>query len=239
MNKAISKLKKLKNIKGFKLFAITALSVMLLAAMLSFKLSAYSEDTNSQLSDSLIRLHVRANSDSAEDQELKHKVRDAVIAYMKELMEDSEELEETRKLIAQNLEKIKELAKNEVIANGSNYEVKAFLGKYPFPTKQYGDIALPAGYYRALRVVIGNGEGANWWCVLFPPLCFVDASHGTVPDSVKEDLQKSLTDEEYKLVISADDESEIPVKVKFKIVEFFQDSKIKFTGLVNRIFKNK
>ena len=89
---------------------------------------------------------------------------------------------------------------------------------------------------RLFRLVIGNGEGANWWCVLFPPLCFVDVTHGTVPDSVKEDLKDALTEEEYDILTSADEESDIPIKVKFKIVELFQDSKVKFTGAFNKLF---
>ena len=96
---------------------------------------------------------------------------------------------------------------------------------------------MPAGSYEALRIVIGKGEGANWWCVLFPPLCFVDVTHGTVPDSVKDDLKNVLTEEEYSIVTSADEESDIPIKIKFKIIELFQDSKDKFAGTLSRIFK--
>ena len=98
---------------------------------------------------------------------------------------------------------------------------------YPFPTKQYGDIILPSGNYQALKVVIGSGKGANWWCVLFPPLCIVDVTHGTISDSVKEELKNVLTYDEYEIISSAEDDDDIPVKVKFKIVEFFR-FRIKF-----------
>lgn len=111
------------------------------------------------------------------------------------------------------------------------------MGSFPFPTKMYGDITLPAGTYEALRVVVGEGEGQNWWCVMFPPLCFVDATHGTIPDSVKEDLKNVLTKEEYSIVASADQEDEIPIEIKFKVVEIFQGSKIKVTGAINKLFK--
>lgn len=198
---------------------------------------SYSNDMNKGLADNLIRLHVIANSDSPEDQALKRNVRDVILTYMKEVLKDSKDVEQTRFLIKENMNKIESIAAAEIQNQKKSYNVKTMLGSYPFPTKVYGDITLPAGNYQALRVVIGKGEGANWWCVLFPPLCFVDATHGTVPDSVKEDLRRALTDEEYSIVTSTDNDKDIPVKIKFKIVELLQDSKIKFTGAVNRIFK--
>jgi len=88
-----------------------------------------------------------------------------------------------------------------------------------------------------LRVVIGNGEGQNWWCVLFPPLCFVDATHGTVPDSVKDDLKEVLSEEEYYLITAQDEGDDIEIEIKFKIVEMFQKSKIKIASAMNKIFQ--
>ncbi|MCX7748645.1 MAG: stage II sporulation protein R [Clostridia bacterium] len=199
--------------------------------------ASYSEDVNEGLADSLIRLHVLANSDSKEDQQLKRDVRDRVIQYMKEQLKDSKDIEQTKNIINKNLNRIEEISREVITKQNKKYPVKAMLGSFPFPTKLYGDIALPAGYYQALRVVIGEGEGANWWCVLFPPLCFVDATHGTVPDSVKQDLKATLSNEEYALITAEDTEEDIPVKVKFKVVELFQNSRIKFTGMVSRIFK--
>lgn len=198
---------------------------------------AYSDDLNKDLSDRLIRLHVIANSDSPEDQALKRDVRDVILNYMRDKFTVSKNVEETKLLINDNMKEIEALAAAEIKRQGKNYSVNGMLGSYPFPTKVYGDITLPAGNYEALRVVIGKGEGANWWCVLFPPLCFVDATHGTIPDSVKENLRNALTAEEYSIVTSSDNDEDIPIKVKFKIVEILQDSKIKFTGAVNRIFK--
>lgn len=199
-------------------------------------LSSYSEDVNKGLADNLIRLHVIANSDSPADQSLKRDVRDKVLEFMKLQLRDSKDVDQTRFIINDNMNGIIALVKDEITRQGRDYNVKASLGSYPFPTKSYGDIALPAGNYEALRVVIGKGEGANWWCVIFPPLCFVDVTHGTVPEAVKEDLKNALTGEEYSIIASADADDEIPIKIKFKIVEFFQDSKIKFTGLITKIF---
>lgn len=199
-------------------------------------LSSYSEDVNKGLADNLIRLHVIANSDSPADQALKRDVRDRVLEYMKLRLGDSRNVDETKAIINGQLDEITDVVKDELTRQGQEYDVKVSLGSYPFPTKTYGDIALPAGNYEALRVVIGKGEGANWWCVIFPPLCFVDVTHGTVPEPVKDDLKDALTEEEYSIIASAETDDEIPIKIKFKIVEFFQDSKIKFTGLITKIF---
>ncbi len=210
--------------------------ILALLAMTVVVFASYSDNVNKSLADNLIRLHVVANSDSPEDQALKRDVRDVIIEYMKDQLKDSRDIAETKYIIEKDMPKLEELARNEIARQGKSYSVKASLGSYAFPTKLYGDITLPAGKYEALKIIIGNGEGANWWCVLFPPLCFVDATHGTVPDSVKSDLKNVLSQEEYQLITTADKEEDIPIKVKFKVVEFFQDSKIKFSGMISRIF---
>jgi len=223
-----------KNSVAFK-FTGAFLAVMMLTMVL-FGASSYSEDVNKGLENNLIRLHVIANSDSPADQSLKRDVRDIIINFMKDKLKDSKNIEQTKAIINQNLANIEKLSKDEIARQGKDYGVKTMLGIYPFPIKKYGDITLPSGNYQALRVVIGKGEGANWWCVLFPPLCFVDASHGTVPNSVKKDLKKVLTKNEYKIITTADNEDDIPVKIRFKVVDFFQAAKIKFTGLISKIF---
>lgn len=215
--------------------------VLLLAAISVFVMLAgsYSENVNKGLSDSLVRLHVIANSDSPEDQSLKRDVRDAIIVYMKEALKDSKSVEQTSAIIENSMAEIKSIAAKVIKNEGKSYKTDVKFGSSDFPTKLYGDIALPAGTYKSLRVIIGKGEGANWWCVLFPPLCFVDATHGTVPESVKNELRNVLTDEEFNLINSADSDEEIPVKIKFKIVEVFENSKIKFTGVISKIFNIK
>lgn len=213
---------------------ITALLIMVLT--ISVISVAYSEDVSTGLAENLIRLHVVANSDLEEDQALKRDVRDRIIAYMKDKLQDSTTLEQTRQIIKDHLDDIEKVALTELQRQGKDYPVKAALGNFPFPTKVYGDIKLPAGNYEALRITLGKAEGANWWCVLFPPLCFVDASHGTVPDEVKEELKGVLSAEEYSIVTSADSVEDIPVRVKFKIVEFFQNSKNKVVGFLSKLF---
>lgn len=202
-----------------------------------FALNSYTEGMNDGLADSLIRLHVIANSDSPEDQSLKRDVRDEILAFVQSELKLSENIDQTRAIMEDKLGIITQIAKEKILDKGKSYNVQTTLGSFPFPTKTYGDITLPAGDYQALRVVIGNGNGANWWCVLFPPLCFVDVTHGTVPDSVKEDLKGVLSKEEYDIVTSSDEESDIPVKIKFKIVEMFQDSKVKIAGTLDKLFK--
>ncbi|AEV67342.1 stage II sporulation protein R [Acetivibrio clariflavus] len=214
---------------------LAIIMVSLLITGIAF--ASYSENINSGLSQNLLRLHVIANSDSPEDQQLKRDVRDVILDYMKKELKDFDNVEDAKLQVGKNLDKIKTLAENEIRRQNKDYSVKVMLGNFPFPTKMYGDIALPAGNYEALRVVIGEGEGQNWWCVMFPPLCFVDATHGTIPDSVKEELKSVLTKEEYSIVASVDMEDEIPIEIKFKIVEIFQGSRIKLKGAINRLFK--
>ncbi|MBO8136966.1 MAG: stage II sporulation protein R [Desulfotomaculum sp.] len=147
-------------------------------AVLVFTLSlcgiTYNYYIQQQYAKELIRFHVIANSNTIEDQSLKLQVRDAVIKEMKERFAHVDNKEDAVIVTENSMDDIKEIAEREIARAGKDYEVKVALGRYPFPTKTYGDITLPAGNYQALRVVIGEGKGHNWWCVLFPPLCFVD-----------------------------------------------------------------
>ncbi len=176
----------------------------------------------------LIRFHVIANSDSSEDQLLKLKIRDKIIEEMSHKFEELKSVEETKKVVKDNLKQMKYIASKEIKNNGKNYDVNVFYGDYNFPTKSYGDFTLPAGEYEAVRVVIGEGEGKNWWCVMFPPLCFVDITHGLTRDRADEELKEVLSNNEYDMIRSAKNEDDIPMKLKFKIVEIFEDTKIKF-----------
>jgi len=180
----------------------------------------------------LIRFHVLANSDSPEDQALKLKVRDRIIREMNPKFEQSRSLQETRDIIRQNLSTIEAVAGEEIALSGSSYTVKAALGESLFPTKSYGSIALPAGTYESLKVVIGKGEGANWWCVLFPPLCFIDLEHGLTNEQTKNELMSVLTEEEFKMIQTANSEERIPIKLKFKVVEILEYAKHNFEKVV-------
>ena len=148
----------------------------------------------------LIRFHVRANSDTDSDQKLKLMVKDSVITYLEPKLSQSGSIDETRQILNNNMDVIHNLAVETLVANGSDYSVKVYFEESYFPIKTYGDITLPPGDYEAFRIDIGESEGKNWWCVLYPPLCFVDATHGSLPDSSKDKLKNILTDDEYKTI---------------------------------------
>lgn len=163
------------------IFILTIL-VFIYIALLSFN---YSKAISSNLSDSVFRLHIIANSDSSADQELKLKVRDKIIEYMNTLTSNSSDKKDVISIVNNHLDSFKEIALNTIKENGYNYDVNIEIGNFHFPTKSYGDISFPAGNYDALKIEIGDAIGQNWWCVLFPPLCFVNSSTGVVPDDSK------------------------------------------------------
>ena len=177
--------------------------------------NAVSED----ISNSVFRLHVIANSDTAEDQELKYKVRDKVLEYMNKISKDCSSKEEILALAYEYQDEFSKIAEEVIKANGFNYDVNVKIGNFEFPTKNYGDISLPAGEYDALRIEIGEAKGQNWWCVMFPPLCFVDVTSGVVPDESKEVIKENLNEEEYNLV---SDRESSDIKFKFSLIEFFK-----------------
>ncbi|WP_026476960.1 stage II sporulation protein R [Alkaliphilus transvaalensis] len=174
---------------------------------------------------SLIRFHVLANSDSPEDQQLKLKVRDRIMMDMAEVLEGVSSIAESRDIITDNLNRIQQIAKEEIEKNGIDYEVEVVLGEHIFPTRKYGNIIFSAGNYEALRVIIGEGEGQNWWCVMFPPLCFIDVKNGLVDEKTQQQLQSALSEEEYQLVYAQVDEKEIPLQLRSKIVDFYRSSR--------------
>lgn len=177
--------------------------------------------------ESIIRFHVLANSDSQEDQMLKLKVRDRVIAYVSEVLEGIEDVEVTREAIMNNIDNIQEVARQEIIDNGEDFSVAVSLGEHVFPTKRYGNVVFPAGNYEALRVVIGDGYGQNWWCVMFPPLCFVDVKHGLTDEKTKEYLKESLSEEEYEIIYKNKDDRQLPLQLKSKVFEVMKESRVK------------
>jgi stage II sporulation protein R len=236
MSKVLLMIKEIGNLQHIqKLFRTGFVLVLTVITVFAMFAGSYSESVNTGLSDSLIRLHVIANSDSTEDQALKRDVRDVILDYMKSQLNSSQDIEQTRFIINQKMDEMTAIAKNQIAKEGKDYSVKVMLGSYPFPTKEYGDITLPAGNYQALRVVIGKGEGANRWCVLFPPLCFVDATNGSLPEDSKQKLKASLSEEEYSLLTSQGG-NDLNFKIKFKSVEVWQNSKHKVQVAVDRIF---
>lgn len=191
------------------------LIILLLAVFLILNLVSYSNYVFAGLQDNIFRLHILANSDSEEDQSLKLCVRDSVIDYMEKINSDSKTKEETIEVVNKNLDEIKQIAKNKIKELGFDYDVNLEIGNFNFPTKYYGNISLPAGNYDALKINIGEAQGQNWWCSLFPPLCFIDISSGYLEDEDKEILEENLSEEEFMLISSSSPD----IKLKFKILE--------------------
>lgn len=204
-------------------FKITLILIILITIYIFISAYNYVEAVSYDISNSVFRLHVIANSDSEEDQNLKYLVRDALLEYMNSITKSATSKEDVIEIASLHISEFEEIAKKVINENGFDYPVKIEIGNYSFPTKEYGDISLPSGYYDALRVKIGNADGQNWWCVMFPPLCFIDITSGVVEDSSKETLQNNLSDEEYALISDSDN---MAINFKFKIVEFFKNVKI-------------
>ena len=206
--------------RSFKNFVLI---IFLLFIYISICAFSYTNAVAKNIEESVFRLHVIANSDSESDQNLKYRVRDKVLEYINSLSQPSNKKEDTINIVNNNKDKIKQIAENTIIENGYTYPVKVSVGNFVFPSKKYGDIAFPAGFYDALKIEIGNAKGQNWWCVMFPPLCFVDVTSGIVPENSKEVLQENLSSEEYNLISNNSDS----INLKFKIVEMFQNISIK------------
>lgn len=206
--------------KQFKSWIIL---IILICIYTFFCAYSYVQAVSSDLKTSVFRLHVIANSDSDEDQELKYIVRDNLLDYMNEICANCTTKEEAIEIAKNNLNSFKKIAKDTVKNEGYSYDVNVEIGEFEFPTKSYGDISLPAGIYDALEVKIGTANGHNWWCVMFPPLCFVDISSGTIPESSKEVLKDELSEEEFALVSN---NSNSDINFKFKLLEIFSNSKM-------------
>ncbi len=164
------------------------------------------------LAKEVFRFHVIANSDSEQDQALKMKVKEKVIAYMEEKLPESDSVEMTKEWAVSNMSRIENIAQQVLREEGCFHDVRGTMENCYFPDKTYGDVTFPQGYYDALRIEIGAAEGANWWCVLYPNLCFLDAVHAVVPEEGKDKLKNVLDEEEYEMVTALS---------KFRIGWFF------------------
>ena len=193
-----------------------------------FSAFSYVEAVSEEISNSVFRLHVIANSDSEEDQNLKYEVRDSLLKYMNSLCSGIFSKEEAINIAQEHIQDFENIARAIILDNGYQYNVSVEVGQYNFPTKQYGDVSLPSGIYDALKVNIGSASGNNWWCVMFPPLCFVDVSSGIVPDSSKKLLQENISKEEYDLITNSSNNSELTFK--FKVVELLENIRIKLAN---------
>ncbi|MGI6005881.1 MAG: stage II sporulation protein R [Ruminococcus sp.] len=163
------------------------------------------------IASSVIRFHVLADSDSREDQRIKMRVKDRIVDYMEPLLADASSAEESRERIRRQLTAIEKEAQKVLTREGISLPVSAGLEKAWFPRKVYGDCTFPAGIYEALQVRIGSASGRNWWCVLYPGLCFENSIQGVVTEEGKQKLNHVLTEEEMYCVLT-----EGRVKISFR-----------------------
>ncbi len=202
---------------------LSILAGFIVAFMFSlYSTYTYSENIQKNIADKVVRFHVLANSNSSEDIELKYKVRDALLKYTENF--DCNTRDEFIDALNSNMEGIEDTVKNTLIENNSDYTSKVFLSRDIFPYKEYGDVVFPAGEYLGLRVEIGEAKGDNWWCVMFPSMCFNDDSCKSTGSQGMINLKNALDNEEYSIVTAKKSDSIVP-KMKFKIVELWQESK--------------
>ena len=168
--------------------------------------------TSESISDSVFRLHILANSDNSDDQALKLKVRDAVLAEGCSIFENCETLEEVLLTCNEHIDYFKSIAEKCIEDNGYDYDVNAYVDKEYFNTRQYDNITLPSGIYNALKIEIGEGKGHNWWCVMFPAIC--------LPTVSEDEINEILSDEEIALI-----NGNSKYDVRFKIVEIYEKMK--------------
>lgn len=172
----------------------------------------------SEIYDTVVRLHVIANSDSEEDQNLKLKVRDRILELVEPAVKDCKSQSEAIAAIGKIIDELEIAAEETVSKEGYSYDVRIVIGDEYYPTKNYESCAFPAGEYVSLRVCIGDASGANWWCCLFPPLCL--SASGDNAEKTNEDafIAVGLTSEQYKVITETDTPK---YRVRFRILELF------------------
>ena len=206
------------NKRGSGIFIILLAIFLLLISVFTYKVQ-YDRQVvfQQQLAEKVLRFHVLANSNSACDQALKLQVRDAIGGYIQENLAVAEDKEERKKAIAEQLTDIETIARETIIREGYDYNVTAKLTVCDFPVKTYGEYTFPAGTYEALQVVIGDGAGENWWCVLYPNMCFENSMYEVVDENAKEALREVLDKEEYEAVLTSG-----KYEIRFRLLEWFR-----------------
>lgn len=197
--------------KSVKIFVPIFLFLLLISAYLSPFI-----ETSERISDDVFRLHILANSDSEEDQQLKLKVRDAVLEKSQSLFLGCSSLDEIIGVCRKNLNLFTETARKCILENGYNYDVNVFVDREYFNTREYESITLPSGIYNALKIEIGEAKGKNWWCVMFPAICLSAVS--------ESEINEVLDDEEIELI-----HSDNKYEIRFKIVEIYEKIKSKLS----------
>lgn len=192
------------------------LCVMTTYGVFTFSQAAQENETQQSIASGIVRLHVVANSDVEADQNLKLKVRDQVVSYLQKRLKHVTNVNEARALMNQERALLSDLAQQVMRVEGYDYRAEVSLGSCYFPIKKYGDLTFPAGDYQALMIRIGQGEGKNWWCVMYPSLCFVDSTYQVVPEESKEKLKETMTKEDYEMLLGGESE----VSFGFKLLDW-------------------
>ncbi len=206
-----------------KVIASVLLGTIVLGSTITYGMNRIAKPSMEDISEKLIRFHVIANSDSEGDQAVKLKVRDEVLRYISPRLKEAKSINESREIIKNEDENLIKIAKKTLIENGYDYKLESTLSKEYFPVKTYGNITLPQGKYEAYRIIIGEGQGHNWWCVMFPPLCFVDVSKGQISyNETEKEMKEVLTEKEYNMV----DNTKKNVDKNSKIVDNSEDNNI-------------
>ncbi|ADL12385.1 stage II sporulation protein R [Acetohalobium arabaticum] len=196
--------------KKIRLMAITVIALVILVGFGTSSAVVFTpeQDTTAYKHKNLLRLHVIANSNSVNDQKIKRKVRNRIMNQTKKLFIGVTDADKAQEVVKENLGYIESVAEAELASLDSNCQVKVKLGNFHFPKRTYGSKTLPAGDYNALRIIIGQGQGQNWWCVLFPPFCYID----------------SVNKKEAKKNFEALEKEEVNIKVKSKFMEYVKSN---------------
>lgn len=197
----------------------TVFGILALTFGICFALSGihavYTVQMQREIASRIIRFHVRANSDCAEDQALKLKVRDGIGALMEKKLASVQDLEESRAIIQESIPQIEACSRKILQENGCQDPVSAKLTDAWFPLKRYGNSVFPQGTYEALQVTIGAGEGHNWWCVMYPNLCFTGSLYQIDEQENEQKLRQVLTPQEYQMVMESKE-----YNVRFQLLKF-------------------
>lgn len=200
------------------IFALALVIAALVTGMVSRQMRVQAEkETQEHLAQEVLRFHILANSDSDEDQTLKMRVKEEVLAYLEGAMPEEMNVTQTTDWMRRHTEELEDLSREIVLQEGYDYPVSAAVTTCWFPEKTYGDMTFPAGNYEALRIEIGAAKGHNWWCVLYPNLCFLDAVNAVVPEKGKQELKQVLTEDEYSRITATTD-----FKIKWYLPELFR-----------------
>ncbi|MBM7557553.1 stage II sporulation protein R [Halanaerobacter jeridensis] len=189
---------------------ILGVSIILISLIVFANKFIFVQELSKIKDEDLLRLHVVANSNSPADQLLKRKVRNEIINAGNKIFSGLSNPERAKEIVNNNLDYLSKVVKQKISEEGYDYKIQLKVGNYNFPTRSYNNLTLDAGEYQALRVEIGSGQGANWWCVLFPPLCFVDSVDKMPPQMINKGQNKN--------------KEQVQVKFKLKFAEYLKEN---------------